>query len=276
VSDELLDAAALLVDAGYASGAPAMRRALARLLPVSGARAAVARAREPLVHLGLRFRAWDALSAQVLERVREAGVLALLPMADAVRIGWNLFAGDFPAVSAQVVEQDTVQEAIGGERSPGSRVAFAAFRGRAAEVTQLDEATTPAAVSRRDGMGVTMSHWSKAVLCNGLGRYDEALSAAQQAAAYSPDMHVSSWALSEPWRQPGAAASPRRPEKRSRFLRRWRPRAAPTGFWASRHALARWSRTPPGAEELYLQAIVCLGRTRLRTELARMDLLYGE
>jgi hypothetical protein len=37
---------------------------------------------------------------------------------------------------------------------------------------------------------VALLHWSTAVLCNGLGRYDKALTAAQLGAAYPPDMHA--------------------------------------------------------------------------------------
>jgi len=37
---------------------------------------------------------------------------------------------------------------------------------------------------------VALLHWSTAVLCNGLGRYDKALTAAQRGAAYPPDMHA--------------------------------------------------------------------------------------
>ena len=141
--------------------------------------------------------AWDALSGRILQLVREGGVLALLPMAISQRVGWELFAGNLTAVSALVVEQDTVHEAIGGDRSPGSRIALAGFRGREAEVAQLDEATTRDAVARGDGPWVALLHWSTAVLCNGLGRYEEALAAAQLGAAYPPDLCVSSWALSE-------------------------------------------------------------------------------
>ena len=81
------------------------------------------------------------------------------------------------AASALVVEQDTVQKAIGGERSPGSRIALAAFRGREAEVAELDDATTRDAVARGDGPWVSLLHWSTAVLYNGLGRYDDAVRA---------------------------------------------------------------------------------------------------
>ena len=125
------------------------------------------------------------------------GCSALLPMAAAVRVGWELFAGDLAAASALVVEQDAIHEAIGGDRSPGSRIALAAYRGREADVAQLDEATTRDAAARGDGAWVSLLHWSTAVLYNGLGRYDEALAAAQLGAAYPPDLDVSSWTLSE-------------------------------------------------------------------------------
>ena len=177
-ADELLDAAALLIDAGWAAGAGRVRRALAdfRVAPIS---------QELDLHwlfLACRMAqyvwdedAWDALGGRILERVRDSGMLSLLPMAAAVRVGWELFAGNLAAASELAVEQDTIHEAIGGDRSPGSRIALAAFRGREADVAQLDEATTRDAVARSDGAWVSLLHWSTAVLYNGLGRYDEAL-----------------------------------------------------------------------------------------------------
>ena len=39
--------------------------------------------------------------------------------------------------------------------------------------------------------------WAAAVLCNGLGRYEEALAAAQQASEDSPADLFANWALSE-------------------------------------------------------------------------------
>jgi AAA ATPase domain len=128
-SDELPDAAALLVDAGFATGAEGAKRALAGLTPMSP------ELDPQWLFFAIRVLAayvwdsdaWDALSGRILKLVRGAGVLALLPMAAATRVGWELFAGDLAAASALVVEQDTVQEAIGGERSPGSRIALAAF-----------------------------------------------------------------------------------------------------------------------------------------------------
>jgi DNA-binding CsgD family transcriptional regulator len=279
-TDELLDAAALLIHSGWAAGAVRAQRALAavHLTPIS---------RELDLHW-IFFAArvlpmylwdddcWDALSGRMLEEVRDAGVLALLPMAAALRVGWELLAGDLAAASALVVEQDMVQEAIGGDRSPGSRIALAAYRGHEAEVVELDEATTRDAVVRGDGPWVALLHWSTAVLCNGLGRYDEALRAAQLGAAYPPDLHVSSWALSE---LVEAAARCGQIEAASDALGRLAEMARACGTdWvlgvdARARALVADRRI---AEELYREAIERLGQTRLRSELARAHLLYGE
>ena len=57
---------------------------------------------------------------------------------------------------------------------------------------------------------------------------------------------------------------------------RWRRPAAPTGPWACRRAGRALLSAGDTAEGLYRRSIEHLGRTRLRTELARAHLLYGE
>jgi DNA-binding CsgD family transcriptional regulator len=279
VTDELLDAAALLVDAGYAAGAPAVQRALAAFRAMSMSRGLDLH----WVFLAGRVstwvwdhETWDVLSGWMLKLVRDAGVLALLPFADAARVGWELFAGNLAAVSAYVEEQDRVQEAIGGDSSPGSRIVLAAYRGHEAEVAQLDEATTRDAVARGDGPWVAMLNWATAVLGNGLSRYDEALSAGQRGAAYRPDMHMSNWALCE---LVEAAARCGRPEAATGALGRLAEmaRACGTDWVIGVEARARaLVADPADADELHREAIERLGRTRFRTELARAHLLYGE
>jgi DNA-binding CsgD family transcriptional regulator len=275
-ADELLDAAALLIDAGWAAGAAGAAGALADFLasPADDMRWLVF-AYRVAVYLW-DYAAWDALTVRMLERVHDTGTLGLLPIAVASRVGWNLLAGDLTAASALVVEQDTVQEAIGGDPSPGSRMALAAFRGREAEVNQLDEATTSDAIARGDGQWLALLHWSTAVLCNGLGRYDEALKAAQLGTAHPVGQHVSSWALSE---LVEAAARSGRPDEAADALGRLAEmaRACRTdwvlGIEARARALVADRRH---AEELHREAIEHLDRTPFRTELGRARLLYGE
>jgi DNA-binding NarL/FixJ family response regulator len=208
--------------------------------------------------------------------VRSGGVLGFLPMADASRVGWELFAGDLAAASARVLEQDTVQEAIGGDLSPGSGVALAAFCGREAEVTQLDEAMTRDAEARSDGQWLLLLHWSTAVVCNGLGHYDRALAAAQLASADPVGQPVSSWALGE---LAEAAARSGKPETAAEALERLAEmaRACRTDWVLGTEARARaLVAAGSDADELYREAIEHFARIPLRTELARARLLYGE
>ena len=278
-TDELLDAAAVLIDDDWAAGAARWRRALADFLALP--RSAEEELRWlPFACLMAIYAwddgAWDAISIRIGERVRDAGVLALLPMADSFRVGWELFAGDLGAAATLVQEQDTVQEAIGGDPSPGSRIALAAFCGREADVKQLDEANTHDAVARGDVQWVRLLHWSTAVLCNGLGRYEEALAAAQLGAADPVGHHVSGWTLSE---LVEAAARSGRPKTATDALGRLAEIAHTCGTdWilgAEARARALVSDRSD-ADKLYCEAIERLGRTRFRTELARAHLVYGE
>ena len=146
-SHDLLDAAALLVAAGYRTGAAAVRRALApdRVKEILGERDL------NWVFLANRVsiwvwdhETWNTLSDRMLELVRKTGELALLPFAAAQRIGWELFAGDLAAASSHILEQDSIQEAIGGYSSPGSRMVLAAFRGIESEVDSWTRPRPPA------------------------------------------------------------------------------------------------------------------------------------
>jgi DNA-binding CsgD family transcriptional regulator len=89
-------------------------------------------------------------------------------------------------------------------------------------------------------------------------------------------MQVSSWALSE---LVEAAARCGEPEAATDALGRLAEmaRACGTDWILGVEARARaLVADPADADELHRHAIQCLGRTRLRTELARAHLLYGE
>jgi DNA-binding CsgD family transcriptional regulator len=278
-TDELLDAAALLVDAGYETGAAAVQRAL----PAFRATAMSQHAELRWVWLAARLsaavrddEAWDALTARQLEVVRDAGALALLPRAVAMRIVRDLFAGDLAVAAAHVAEQDAVADAIGGEPSPTARIVVAAYRGNAAEVALVDAATTPYAVARGEGHWLSWRHWAVAVLHNGLGHYDEALLVAQEGAAYTADIGLSNWVLTE---LVEAASRCGRPEAATDALARLAAmaRACGTDWIAGVEARARaLVADRAAADALHTEAIERLGHTRHRTELARAHLLYGE
>jgi DNA-binding CsgD family transcriptional regulator len=125
-------------------------------------------------------------------------------------------------------------------------------------------------------MGLAIIRWASAVLYNGLGRYEEALAAAQHASAHPPELLFSTWGLVELIE---AGVRSGRPEPAEEALRRLSHKARASGTdWAL--GLEARSRAllsdGEAAETLYRQAIERLQRTRVRVDLARTHLLYGE
>lgn len=81
--------------------------------------------------------------------------------------------------------------------TPYAAVALAAFRGTEAQAAQFIATARRDSIVRGEGIGVSLTSWAHAVLCNGLGRYAEALAAAREAAANPEEMPLSNWALVE-------------------------------------------------------------------------------
>jgi len=152
---------------------------------------------------------------------------------------------------------------------------LAALRGHQAEVTRLVEATLAAAEAEGHGGAVTSAHWAVAILHNGLGRYTDALAAAERAIR-DAHLFVSNWALPELIE---AAAHSEKTDMAADALDRLaeRTQAGGTDFGLGLEARCR-ALVSQGqvAEGWYREAIDRLSRTRLRPELARAHLLYGE
>ena len=124
--------------------------------------------------------------------------------------------------------------------------------------------------------GPAYAHWAAAILANGLGRYADALAAAQQASQDSPALYMAMWALPELIE---AATRTGNAHIASDALARLAEttQAGETDFGLGMEARSR-ALVSEGetAERCYREAIDRLGRTQLRPELARAHLLYGE
>jgi len=121
-----------------------------------------------------------------------------------------------------------------------------------------------------------MADWATALLSNGLGRHDRALAAAEQASAYPAEVSTANWGLVELIEAAARAGSP---ERGTGAMRRLAESTSVSGTdWAlgvearSRAVLSDGE----AADRLYREAIERLGRARMRAELARAHLLYGE
>jgi len=157
-----------------------------------------------------------------------------------------------------------------------STLFLTAWQGRLAQASALIEASDLDAATRGEGRRIGAGRYATAVLCNGRGRYEQALAAAQQASAYPAELTVTSWALYELIE---AATRAGKPGQAARALGQLAEITGASGTdWAlgiqarSRALLAENA----AAEGSYREAIERLRRTRVRAELARAHLLYGE
>jgi ATP/maltotriose-dependent transcriptional regulator MalT len=122
-----------------------------------------------------------------------------------------------------------------------------------------------------------MAHFAHAILQNGLAKYEDALVSARAATAFPAEFGVASWAL---------------PELIEAATRCGRPEQAADGFdlltgiaqacgtdWALgvlARSRALLTSKRPEAESAYQEAIERLSGTRMRMDLARSHLVYGE
>ena len=278
--DLLLDGLGLLITDGHAAGTPVLRRA------VSAFHDHEIGTEESLRWRWLAGRAagyiwdyegWDSLTRQQVRAAREVGALAHLPLALSTRVGVHLFAGEIRAAASLVEQADVLGEATDGRIVPAyGPLALAAFRGREDELTRLVHSSADDFTARGEGMGLTVSQWVTAALYNGLARYDDAFAAAEQAAADPHELWFATFAMVELIE---AASRSGRSERAAEALELLSESTRASGTPWARGIEAR-SRAliaeDEAAETLYREAIQHLAPTRLRVDLARTHLLYGE
>jgi ATP/maltotriose-dependent transcriptional regulator MalT len=225
--------------------------------------------------------AWDSDAATAIyERqtqiVRGAGALAELPVyldSEALDRAWR---GDLAGARLLVAERETVSAVTGSRLPPIAGLRLLALQGNEAEASALIDETIEKATAARQGLAVRVAQWAAAVLYNGLGRYEEAASAALQVTANDADPYPQMWVLPE---LVEAASRAGRIDAAREALERLVEVTQPAGTdWAL--AIQARSRAVlsdgEDADRLYQEAIERFGRTALRPELARAHLLYGE
>jgi DNA-binding CsgD family transcriptional regulator len=276
--DLLLDAFVGLTD-DYATAVPLGRDALTRLRrdPDSAA--------ENLRWLWqgcvLALELWDDdsaydLSGYHLQMTRKTGALSELPLALGSRTPILVFCGELAAAASLVEESRSVHEAAGIAEAPYGALVLTAWRGQAREGRELIDVTIGEASARGEGVGVAISEYAHAVLCNGLGQYDEALAAARGACADPREMVAHNWGMTELIE---SAVRTGRTDLAADALQRLTAKAqACRTDWALGIAARSRALLSTGdiAERGFREAVEHLGRARVHGELARAHLLYGE
>jgi DNA-binding CsgD family transcriptional regulator len=277
--DLLLDGLALLTREGYVAGAPALKVALRafRDEPLSE--------QDELRWLWLACRiaraladdrAWDELTARHLELARRAGAFSALPVALTDRVLVELFAGRIGVATSLAAESDAVVEATSSHLTLRTSIVLANWCGRDAEAVALIEARRQDVLRRGEGLWLAANDWGSAIRYNGLGRYEDALAAAERAADAARGLGPPILLLAELIE---AAARSGHAERATGPLAQLAEiaHAAGTDWALGTHARAAAMLAEREAvERLYREAIERLSHVKTRATLARAHLLYGE
>jgi DNA-binding CsgD family transcriptional regulator len=281
--DLLLNGLATRFTEPYATAVPMLRRALYALAGGDGRGDdelvwlwfGCPVAPEPLAPELWEDEMWHELATRAVSLARDAGALTVLPNALTYQACMLVYAGELVDASALIEEAYAITEATGNAPLRYPSLLLAAWRGHKAAALNLIEEGMEESSARGLGRAISFGHYVTAVLCNGLGHHQEALAAAQQACAHD-DLGLAGWALSE-LVEAGVRSDNR--EGSADALRRLaeRTRASGTDWALGIEARSRALLSEGEDAELHHQdAIERLSRTRIRVELARAHLHYGE
>ncbi|MDQ2635366.1 MAG: AAA family ATPase, partial [Actinomycetota bacterium] len=188
--DLLLEGLSTRVTDGHAASVPTLRTALELL------RAEVDRGGTELMNwLWLAFpvaqesavqelwddNMWHHLATDAVRLARTAGTLAVLPVTLAYRAGVHVQAGELATASELLAEAEAITAATGYVPVKFPALMLSAWRGVEAEAMELIDAAAADATARGDGRLASSASYATAVLNNGLGRYDLARVAGEEA-----------------------------------------------------------------------------------------------
>jgi DNA-binding CsgD family transcriptional regulator len=271
--DLLLDGVATVVIDGLAEGVALLRRAIDAFLSDEISDDEFVRWGVPVTAVAVLlwdWHSWEKLNTKYVRVAQASGALAPLSLALTGRGHFATLCGDFEAATALFAEYDAVHEATGiGWYSVG-RLLLAAYQGRLEALNLIANSTDSAA-----GPGVQSATWTRAVLCNALGRYSEALDAAEIAVTRPANPLRTAWALPEVIE---AAVRCGKPDVAHRAMEQLPKHMVSDSDWAAGIEARSRALVTEGDEAArwYAEALRRLARTPFKTELARADLLYGE
>jgi DNA-binding CsgD family transcriptional regulator len=277
--DVLLGGLATRFTDGYAAGVPALKQALTAFAD-SELTAEEGRRWLWLAHC-TAVDVWDEETWAVLpdlqvRLIRDSGSLATLPLALSMRVGAHVLLGELSAAASLIAELARVTEVTGSHLAPYGALLLAAWEGRQIEGVALIDSIHDEVGRRGEGIGLAFASWSKALLYGSLGKYELAIDAAHQVVALPHELGAPTWgALVETIE---AASRCGQEEIGSQAFERLTSmtRASGTNWALGVEARSRALLGGAAAEGAYLEAIERLKHTRIRGELARSHLLYGE
>jgi DNA-binding CsgD family transcriptional regulator len=278
-TDLLVEGIALWFTKSYATGAPLLKRALTAFLDDTSP--------QPVAALRLSMATWAAaelwdeeawirLADEQLSRARATGELTAVPSALGNRSIIHAMCGELATAAALVEEQESIRDAAGMAPTANGALWLPAWAGQESELQAMVQTVSTDARARREGYALGVIGLVSAVLYNGLGRYTEATAAVRTA---PQDAHRLASPIAAVVELVEAATLGGDRPLAERALTQLLER---TETARSTWALATAARStallaePEQQDVLYQEAIDRFSNTRLRVDLARTQLLYGE
>ena len=276
--DLMLDGLAIRFTDGYAAGAGVIKQALRAYRDQDSS--TVEDVRWPGIARRIApdlfdDEIWHDIVTRSARLARERGALGVLPLALNNLAFMLIFEGKLDAATPLLEEADAIADATDGDRITFGRLILAAFRGDESTVSEHVEIDRVKGMARGEGLLPTVGQHASAVLHNGLGHYETAVTAAE--AASRPDLPITAgWSLLE-LVEAASRCGKQALALESLGLLTKRTQAAGTEWALGIEARSRaLLNDGPPAEELYREAIDRLGRCRIAPEQARAHLVYGE
>jgi DNA-binding CsgD family transcriptional regulator/tetratricopeptide (TPR) repeat protein len=278
VPDLLLDGLATWLLDGHVAGAEPLRRALHAFAQDEGPHAEQFRWLWPASPVALELwdaETWHALSRRTLRLARESGALTVVPTALVFSASMRVYAGEFAEAEALLEEADGINAATDNPPLGYATLVLAAWRGDEARTLALVDAAIEDGSVRGEGRAISQAEYVRALLYVGLGRYEDALAAAERSCEYG-DLGLVPWALPE--LVEAAARSGRLDTARSALQQlEQRTRSGGTPWARGIEACSR-ALVSDGvsADALYREALEQLAGSPIALHLARAQLVYGE
>jgi DNA-binding CsgD family transcriptional regulator len=279
-SDLLLDGLARAIVDGYAAGVPPLQRAVRAFRGPDVAPSDELRWLWPAAHVAMGLwddESYDVLSTRHIEIGRASGLMAVLPTALTTRIVALAFGGQLGAAEQLIHEMQLLTDAMQVPTPPYGPLFVAGWRGRDAQLDTIRRVAVDEATARGEGAGLAFADYATAVLGNGRARYGEARDALAAIDRFETEGFVIYPAalveLVEAAVRSGDLALATDACERLAATTIATDTDWGAGIRARSQALVH---DDANTEDLHREALERLGRTRIRPQLARAHLLYGE
>ncbi|MQY11985.1 hypothetical protein SRB5_21130 [Streptomyces sp. RB5] len=224
---------------------------------------------------------WDpdglrALARRQVELARAEGVVTVLPIALSLLVLSQTTDGDLDAADASCDEIDALKAATGNPLPPLGRLVLAAYRGQTADAESMAEQIRADGLARGEGHALSVANFTRAVLYNGLGRFEDALACARQELPYTHELNLAMRSLLEVIEAATHTGDRDLAEEACRkFTEVTRP--VRTDYASAVLAMAQAQvRTGEEADRLFREALRLFEQERMPTWIGRCRLVYGE